>query len=1030
MVRGRSGCLALAIALACLLAMGSLGCMAAVPGEGWLPTRLGDERAVAQGRLTLRGNHEVLLHVGSPGLVRVYARSVQIGRYVDEVSMRLITGSREVGGDSVLALKPAQQGVFEFEAPGRGLYRLAVDTGLNAVEVRPEADGWVIPAQQGQEIHIIFAAGPLYFFVPQDTRVFEVWGKGGGPNENLRLRVKRPDGSIHGELLSWGSSPEVLSVEVPKGTDGSVWSLELLTPPQGVLEDAYVWFSPEISGLSTQAASLIAPFLQGMQRAPVVLSDEELRLSFGWNAVPPSDAAYLRLALTKTSGELVGEERFSLTDALNPVEWVLPEAVPPGSYDLSAELGNAEGEAVTALHSQLHLTPSMLYTGDYKPLVRGRLSSTEGAFPTLVIRPEVDPALLANVHLVVELSVSDVSSEPGGPDRRVLLRESYHDISWDGIEVDLVTETPEKHGLYCWQIETYNAQGQALDVQRVHLVQRYGERFAESLESVRFGPLPEKAGTNWHVFVPEAIEAIRYGYRPDARALEREPAISATPGEVAPFTLGLIAVSAVEGLEVSVSDLAGPGGCVIPADAIETYKAHYMAQRTNWNSQDFWIVPEILVPLRDPDMPMSRARMIRSIYPGIPIPSPALSLAAFQQAQLWFSVNVPQEAQRGLYEGVVSLKDEQGQVVRKRLELRVLPFALAQPSDRHWGLYSDSSRWDLFTEELLRAELRDFRQHGITGLIMYPLVHSTISVREGRLVINSDKFAGYMKMAREVGLDGPMVMDFQGLRNRVKQLTGTDVGSSGFADFYTEVIGHFAERGIQEEWGEMVYHAVDEPSNQEKARDAQALLSIIKQMGLPTFTTANNIQMVSELLDHVLDVRTWYISFAASPTAAAARRAEAEAVGGHFWCYGSGSYTGQEGRMLANRYIGGLFLAKSGAEGMWSWTFQRPKDQPYDDFDGAGHREQKDAMITYPSFFTATRSYPTLQWEGIREGVDDYRYMHTLKVLATERGRTDILEEMEQLLEEVPWNVKAFSAEAADRVRARIVGLLLELAEQ
>lgn len=133
--------------------------------------------------------------------------------------------------------------------------------------------------------------------------------------------------------------------------------------------------------------------------------------------------------------------------------------------------------------------------------------------------------------------------------------------------------------------------------------------------------------------------------------------------------------------------------------------------------------------------------------------------------------------------------------------------------------------------------------------------------------------------------------------------------------------------------------------------------------------------------------------------------------------------------MLANRYITGLFLAKSGAEGMWSWTFQRPKDQPYDDFDGASHKEQKDAMITYPSFFMPTRSYPTLQWEGIREGVDDYRYIHTLRVLASEANRTDILDGLQRLLDEVPWNVRSLSAEEVEKVRARIVDWLLEIHE-
>ena len=1027
MIRVRGDYIKRILLIASFILMGTVHVFAAQLGEGWLPVRLDDEIATAApGRLTLRGRHEVLVYVAEPGPARVFVRSVRVGRYEDEVSV--IVDDQQASGLAKLTLQPAERGTLEFEAPKRGLYRLVVETGLNAAEVIPETEGWVIPARQGQEIHSIFAAGPLYFFVPQDLRSFEVWGRGGGPNENVLLRVRRPDGSIHGEVVSWGSSPEVLSVEVPQGADGAVWTVELLRAPEGVIEDAYLWCSPEIAGVSTQAKSLSVPFLQGMERPPVIRSDRELALSFDWNAHPPAGAAELRFVLTDSTGEAVVQDQWAIAEPLSPVTWVLPSTLSNGSYALIAQLLDSDGQTIMALNTQVRLTSGVLYFGDYRPLVRGFLHFKEKGLPALIVRPEVDPILLADVRFVIEVSVSGISSEPAGPDRRILRRQSFEGLSWDGITVDFGDESPETHGLFCWQIETYTSEGQILDVQRLHLVQRYGVPFTESLESVPARPLPDQGGKAWRVFTPAAVEAIRYGYRPDEEDLQREPAVFATPGESVPFTMGVLAFSNVEALAVSVSDLTGPDK-IIPAQVIDIHRAHYMAQRTNWNSPDFWIVPEVLVPLRDPDMPESRIRMIRSVHTGVPIPSATLSLAAFQQAQIWFTINVPEGTPAGVYEGEVVFEDSNGQTIRRPLRLWVLPFSLLQPSDRHWGLYTDSSRWEMFPEESVRAELEDFRKHGITGLVMYPLTHSTIQARDNKPVINSDKFAAYMKMVREVGLDGPIVMDFQGLRNRVSQLTGKEIGSPEFAEFYAEVIRHFAERGHREGWGEMVYHAVDEPSTADKARDARALLSIIKDIGLPTFTTANNVQMVNELLDDVLDVRTWYISFASSPSAAQTRQTEAQAVEGRFWCYGSGSYTGQEGRMLANRYITGLFLAKSGAEGMWSWTFQRPKDQPYDDFDGASHKEQKDAMITYPSFFMPTRSYPTLQWEGIREGVDDYRYIHTLRVLASEANRTDILDGLQRLLDEVPWNVRSLSAEEVEKVRARIVDWLLEIHE-
>lgn len=107
-------------------------------------------------------------------------------------------------------------------------------------------------------------------------------------------------------------------------------------------------------------------------------------------------------------------------------------------------------------------------------------------------------------------------------------------------------------------------------------------------------------------------------------------------------------------------------------------------------------------------------------------------------------------------------------------------------------------------------------------------------------------------------------------------------------------------------------------------------MGLVKGSGLQTFTTAINPVVIRDVLDPVLDVRTWWIDFISSPEAAGAHRAEVRESGDRFWCYGSGSYIGREGRMIANRYITGYLFYKSGAEAMWSWTFQRAKDQPYD----------------------------------------------------------------------------------------------------
>jgi len=124
---------------------------------------------------------------------------------------------------------------------------------------------------------------------------------------------------------------------------------------------------------------------------------------------------------------------------------------------------------------------------------------------------------------------------------------------------------------------------------------------------------------------------------------------------------------------------------------------------------------------------------------------------------------------------------------------------------------------------------------------------------------------------------------------------------------------------------------------------------------------------------------------------------------------------------------------RSGAEGEWSWTFLRPKGDVYDDFDGKRHREHKEACIVYPST-TKGAPTPTLQWEGIREGIDDYRYAHTLRERAKKVGgaKADAaLKELDALVATVPIRTHpgTFTAAEAQRLRERLARLIESLAK-
>lgn len=100
--------------------------------------------------------------------------------------------------------------------------------------------------------------------------------------------------------------------------------------------------------------------------------------------------------------------------------------------------------------------------------------------------------------------------------------------------------------------------------------------------------------------------------------------------------------------------------------------------------------------------------------------------------------------------------------------------------------------------------------------------------------------------------------------------------------------------------------------------------------------------------------------------------------GDAFWWYGAGCYApiggAQDGNIYSNRHMLGIFNWRSGATGAWSWTFCRSFGSPYNDFDGEESRPSKDPCICYPAK-EGHGMIATLQWEAIREGVYDYRYI-------------------------------------------------------
>ena len=167
--------------------------------------------------------------------------------------------------------------------------------------------------------------------------------------------------------------------------------------------------------------------------------------------------------------------------------------------------------------------------------------------------------------------------------------------------------------------------------------------------------------------------------RNDAAGTGAQAVISAAKGEYESFQ---IAVQAPPGgltnVNVSVSDLAGPGGAIIAKSNFSLFREQYVhvsQSSPNWSGANQplgagWY-PDGLIPFADPST-------------GIPITGAAIqavpfNLSALTNQPIWVDLLVPRDAAAGQYTGTYTITSDQGNVTGA-ITLNVWNFALPMQS--------------------------------------------------------------------------------------------------------------------------------------------------------------------------------------------------------------------------------------------------------------------------------------------------------------------------------------------------------------
>jgi len=501
------------------------------------------------------------------------------------------------------------------------------------------------------------------------------------------------------------------------------------------------------------------------------------------------------------------------------------------------------------------------------------------------------------------------------------------------------------------------AQGRAFldymrDRRRFHF-DNYFKRVLPPPTGDPLAPTNEDRQRGFVVFERDPMSDVSYNDTPFKREVTRQLAAEAFAGELEPVTLALVPLRDLGKVEVSVTELRGPT-TPIPASAVDVNYVSYRISRVSSAGTVYTITPRLLMPGGGVDMPRGLTR------------------------RFWLTVRTPADARPGIYKGTVLIRAGNGQVSRVPLEFRVRAGKLdpvdvpAGPFGYSIGIpwYADDPRTAQYNQQMMLKSLRKMREYGFTACTGLPSIEFR-GFDQGKPVLDFRSADAQMKLLKDLGFlaatsYGGGVSGFGAYSQDTSAMN-----SAGFQDYTTFVKSIYSQVERHAEanrWIPVYYNLADEPLGDDLVRAAENAEAYRKAFpkGPPYFTgassfTGNDRQNPHFRLSKALHVVSWNDHDEAAVNLLHRSLSDwAFYNGGNRWTYGIYMYKAakQHGMKFRiawhwNVVAGDPYYALDCREDDYAWCNASPDGQ----------------LI------------PAVEFERLREGLDDYRRLITLDSL-------------------------------------------------
>ncbi len=500
-------------------------------------------------------------------------------------------------------------------------------------------------------------------------------------------------------------------------------------------------------------------------------------------------------------------------------------------------------------------------------------------------------------------------------------------------------------------------------------------------------------------FLRDPLHPIYAHTKPASHEVNRTVTIESARDEIEPVNLGLYSHNGINNVTVLVGNLRTPSGAVIQRDNITLYSVASDLRRLNSygntvNKNYYQHVPDRLEP-----MPSS------------------LSLTAGTSKNIWMHVKIPADAAGGLYRGSLVIR-KNGQAIKSiPISLRVHPLLLER-SRAYNPLYHDPYSRVYATN--MASVLAFYKQLGSD-----PYIYVRDSIKITRSALGTYDFDSTLfkervdTLLRERVLKDRAFVELGAAWINIHKLEYpesdgkniyAELSDSKFTIPFTKLVDTIQTIARQRNV-ELVYSVIDEPCGDPRERIiADRLYSLIKKQGYKTTTTyytscdnplaikTDTFLLPTSLggsippLSGLIDYKAWALRF------------QNEGFGGDKSTFGyyTTSYSFLRDPTY-NRYAHGILAYISDASVVSTYAMGEIILDPFNDFDAEPtHRfpfSYPDFLLAYPT--SSGNLMPTINSEGLREGIKDAKYFATLERLINQRPQDPTAKLARQYLDDL-----------------------------